>query len=282
MTNKNKKIAVLYHNKCDDGFGAAFAAWKKFGDKAEYIGVSHGEAPPKNLHGKEVYVLDFCYPKNVTEELLKTTKSLTIIDHHISMKEVVESVPHHFFEPTAHSGAVLAWQYFSPKKAVPKLLQYIEDVDLWKWKLPHSRELSARLRTSDFEFSLWNRIARDWEDKKLIKKYIEEGRIMLKDENERIQEVVLEAEEAEFCGYKILVSNSFHFVSQIAAKLYEKKPPMAIVWSQRKNKIVVSLRSNGKIDVSEIAKKFGGGGHKTSAAFRLELEKKLPWKIIKK
>lgn len=279
---KKKKIVVLYHNKCDDGFGAAWAAWKKFKDKAEYIGVIHGEPPPKGLHGKDVYILDFCYPKKVLEELMKITKSLTVIDHHISMKEAVESVPHHFFEPTGHSGAVLTWMYFFPKKSAPKLLRYIEDVDLWNWKLPYSRELSTRLRAFDFEFPFWNSIAGDWESKRRIKKYIEEGKIMLKDEDERIKEVVEEAEEVEFCGFKTLAANSFHFVSQVAAKLYEKKPPIAIVWSQRKDKIIVSLRSDGTVDVSKLAAKFGGGGHKSSAAFRLEAGQKLPWKIIKK
>src|SRR3989344_1169898 len=38
----NKKIAVLYHKGCTDGFGAAWAAWKKFGARAEYLGVERG------------------------------------------------------------------------------------------------------------------------------------------------------------------------------------------------------------------------------------------------
>lgn len=277
----DKKIVVLYHNHCDDGFGSAWVAWKKFKDKADYVGVVHNEPPPKNLRGKDVYILDFCYKKNILQELLSTTRELVVIDHHVTAKEAVESVPHHLFEPIIHSGAVLAWQYFFSKKPVPKLLQYIEDVDLWKWKLPHSKELSTRLRVFDFEFKIWNRIARDWENSRRIKKYVKEGVIMLKDENERIKEVVDEAEEVDFCGYKTLVSNSFHFVSQVAAELYKKKPPMAIVWSQRKDKIIVSLRSNGKVDVSKLATKFGGGGHKVAAGFSLELNQKLPWKIIK-
>ena len=72
------------------------------------------------------------------------------------------------------------------------------------------------------------------------------------------------------------------FVSEIGSELVKKLPPIGIIWSQRKDKIVVSLRSNGKVDVSKLAKKFGGGGHKASAAFRLDLNQKLPWKIIKK
>ena len=39
-------ISVLYHADCPDGFGGAYAAWKKFGDTAEYIPVKYGRTPP--------------------------------------------------------------------------------------------------------------------------------------------------------------------------------------------------------------------------------------------
>jgi len=32
-----KEIVIIYHADCPDGFGAAYAAWKKFGDKASYL-----------------------------------------------------------------------------------------------------------------------------------------------------------------------------------------------------------------------------------------------------
>lgn len=281
FTMRKNKIAVLYHDKCDDGFGAAWVVWKKFKDKAEYIGVTHGGPPPKGLRGKEVYVLDFCYPKNILEELMKITKSLTVIDHHVSKQEAIESVPHHFFEPTKHSGAMLTWLYFFPKKAVPKLLLHVEAQDLWTF-LPFTKELTASLRMKKRDFKIWSEIASDWESNSKIKKYIEEGAIILRYEDDLVKEALEEAELVEFLEYKTLAVNSINQVSKIAAAIYEKKPPIAIVWSERSGKIVVSLRSNGKVDVSKLAAKFGGGGHKAAAAFRLDVGQKLPWKIIKK
>src|SRR3990167_9491025 len=44
-----KNIVVIYHGKCPDGFSAAWIAWKKFGDDAEYIPGRHGEIPPEDL-----------------------------------------------------------------------------------------------------------------------------------------------------------------------------------------------------------------------------------------
>lgn len=37
------KPLVLYHANCADGFGAAFAAWLKLGDEAEYVACSYGK-----------------------------------------------------------------------------------------------------------------------------------------------------------------------------------------------------------------------------------------------
>lgn len=281
MTKKNKEIVVLYHNKCDDGFGAAFAAWKKFKEKAEYVGVIHDEPPPNSLRGKDVYILDFCYKKNILQELLSITRSLIVIDHHISMKEAVESVPQHLFDGTfSHSGAVLTWQYFFPKKSVPKLLLHVEAQDLWKF-LPFTKELSASLRIRKQDFKVWSKVASDWESSSKIKKYIEEGATILRYEDDLVEEAIEEAENVDFLGYKTLAVNSRAFVSKIGCRIYEKMPPIAIVWSERSGKIIVSLRSDGTVDVSRLAAKFGGGGHKTAAAFRLESGKKLPWKVIK-
>jgi uncharacterized protein len=64
------KIYTLYHNNCPDGFGSALAAYLKFGDKSEYIGVKHQQDPPEMEAGSEVYILDFSYPRQVMESLL--------------------------------------------------------------------------------------------------------------------------------------------------------------------------------------------------------------------
>ena len=51
----NKDIVVLYHNNCTDGFSSAWVAWKKFGNKAEYIGIGLDDSPLRGLINKEIY-----------------------------------------------------------------------------------------------------------------------------------------------------------------------------------------------------------------------------------
>jgi oligoribonuclease NrnB/cAMP/cGMP phosphodiesterase (DHH superfamily) len=157
-----KNIVILYHAKCADGFGSAYAAWKKFGDIAEYIAVRDRKVPPAELAEKDVYILDFSYPSEVFAEIEHGAKSLTVIDHHKGVEKEVRALKNHVFD-TGHSGAVLSWNYFHPSVPVPKLLAYIEDADIWKFELPHSREMSAAIHVSEFDFVRWETLVDELE-----------------------------------------------------------------------------------------------------------------------
>ena len=85
-----KDIVVIYHGECSDGFSAAWVAWKKFGDNADYFGANHGEPIPDGLVDKEIYILDFSFPKEIMAEVVKNNKKVTVIDHHKSAEESVK------------------------------------------------------------------------------------------------------------------------------------------------------------------------------------------------
>jgi oligoribonuclease NrnB/cAMP/cGMP phosphodiesterase (DHH superfamily) len=275
-----KSIVVLYHSNCPDGFSAAWAAWKKFGNKVSYIPVEPQTLPKTKIKNSEVYIIDSSYPKTFIQKLLKNKNFVTIIDHHISAREDAKNASQWHFDLN-HSGSVLAWQYFHPDKRLPKLLRYIEDVDLWRFKLPHTEEILAGIQFLDQNFKTWEKLVRDFEKQKTFKKYIAEGGIILRYENEVIRRIISRAGVVAFAGSKVLAVNSPILNSEIGHILSKKKPPFSIIWYQSRDKIHISLRSNGKVDVSKIAKRFGGGGHKAAAAFSIPLNKKLPWKIIK-
>lgn len=276
-----KKIVVLYHKGCRDGFGAAWAAWKKFGARAEYFGVNHDKPPPKNLQGKDAYLLDFSYPLHEVKKLLKIVKSLTAIDHHISVERSTK-LAHHYSYDIKHSGAVLAWNYFHQNKKIPVLLKHIEDIDIWKMTMPSTRELMASLETYKLDFSLWNKIARDWENAQQRKRYLEEGLAILKYQNALVKKALKDAEEVKFFGHRALAVNfTLALNSEIGDAVRKKGFPLGIIWQRREGRLIVSLRSTDKVDSSKIAMRFGGGGHKKASAFRLPSKEKLPWKKIK-
>lgn len=277
-----KKIVILYHNNCPDGFGAAWAAWKKFGNKAKYIGVNHTEAPPPGLRGKEIFLVDFCYGESDTRRIQNRAKSLTVIDHHISRKNIALSVPDHRYASN-HSGSVLAWKYFHPKKKVPRLLRYIEDVDLWRFVLPRARELNAFLDMRlTFSFQSFNALVQRFENRKSRNQFAHEGEIILEYQNVLVDDAMKNsAERVRFLGHTVLAVNSPFIHSEIGNALAIQRGSFSIVWSKKYGKIVVSLRSIGNFDVSKLAARYGGGGHKNAAGFSFPFNKKFPWKEIR-
>lgn len=274
---------MLYHNDCTDGFGSAWVAWKKFGHRADYIGINPGTVPIDGLKNKEVYMLDLVYPIQYIKRLIADNKKFIVIDHHISNKKSFQLIKDGLFENN-HSGAVLAWKYFNPKIKVPKLLTHVEDMDLWKFKIPGSKEIIAYLDTVDFDFKKWSEAVKGAEDKLKYQEYLNKGAVILKYQDRLIESIITNhAVLVNFLGYKTYAVNSPMFNSQIANTLCKMLPPMGIVWAQEADRrIHVSLRSDGGVDVSRLASKFkGGGGHKQSAGFSVYDGSKLPWKTIK-
>lgn len=275
-----KDIVVLYHANCPDGFGGAWVAKKKLGDQADYIPVLHADPPPDGLQGKDVYMIDFCYPSpETTARVLEQVKSLTIIDHHITAKDMIETAHHHLFD-IERSGATLAWQYFFPNEPVPLLLQYIEGSDLWKFDLPRAEEFYALSSTLTLDFDVWDKLVADFEDEARRKTHLDRGGELLQYQQKIIEDVLKDAEEVVFEGRSALAANSPVLDSQIGNAIVKRGYDIGIIWSHASNgKIKVGLRSkkDGDVDVGTIAKKYRGGGHKSASGFSLDENDEFPW-----
>ncbi len=277
-----KKIIVLYHSDLD-GFGAAWAAWKKFGGKADYTPIQYkGEKDvlPKGLKNKEIYLVDLCFDKNTMKRLLNENKKVVVIDHHIGRKDEIKISTDYLFN-VDNSAAVLSWKYFYPSKKIPRLLRAIEDMDIWKFKIPHTRELVASLNTYNLDFVKWNKIANDFENTKKRKKYINEGRAIVKYQDNLIKKIVGYGEKAIFEGHQVFVVNSPILESELGNYVSKNKKTIGLIWSRRNKLFKGSLRNSGEINLSDLAEKYGGGGHKSAAGFTFNAETKFPWKKIK-
>ena len=278
-----KNIVILYHGDCPDGFGAAWASWKKFGDGAEYIGVHHGDNPPDGLKDKEIYFLDFVYDKTVMEKLKSQNKKLIIIDHHPKAQYLSNLSADMSFD-TNRSGAVLAWNYFHPNRAVPFILSCVQDRDLWRWIVQDSKEVLMYLDIFERDFQVWDDIIEKVDKQTSVKKeFIDNGKLLLRQWLSLCDNMIRsDSLLVKFEGYKTYAVNaSSVFANDIANTLIQKLSPMAIIWHQDKDgKINVSLRSDGSVDVSELAGRYGGGGHKRSSAFRLKYGEEAPWRKI--
>jgi len=260
---------VIYHGNCNDGFGAAYSAWKLLGNRAEYYAAEHGEPPPC-VKGKRVVILDFSYSNKATKALIEEAEELWVIDHHKSNMVELHDISNTHFDMTK-SGAMLSWEFFHPGKEPPKFIQYIQDRDLWKWELPYSKEFSAAFDMVPWDFEEYEK----FEDDSVFDDAVKRGSYILAYSKTVIRKVCDKASKRRYRNYDVMVVNSSHWMSEIGASL-AKDCDFAMIWYYDHDDRIYkcSLRSfHDKIDVSEIAKDFGGGGHRKASGFVLPRSK---------
>jgi oligoribonuclease NrnB/cAMP/cGMP phosphodiesterase (DHH superfamily) len=238
---------------------------------------------PKGIVGKELYLIDFCYKKNIMLKLVEDNKKVVVLDHHITRKAEVRMVKEHVFD-NFHSGAVIAWKYFFPKKRIPRLLLCVQDNDLWKFKVKKSKEIMLAVNLHPYSFDIWNRIGRDLENPQKRRHYEIQGDAIFKYVTMLAEEMSGLADEVTLNGVRALAVNAPRFIrSDLGNALTKKGVDVGIVWYIKGRKVHVSLRSNGRVDVSKLAEKYNGGGHERAAAFIFEIGvgKIFPWKPVK-
>ena len=276
----HKEIVIAYHTDCLDGFGAAYAAWKKFGDSADYLPLKHGSVPPlEQLSGREVYMVDFCYPQESMDAILKAAKSFVVLDHHEGIQDVIESMPNHVYDAD-RSGATIAWGYFHPDTPVPTLLKHLEDQDLYRFAMPDTRAIDVYLNGFDFSFDLWDTIAADLDDPEKHAAIMTKANAYLEYFNHLVKLSIDHAHPIMFEGHKVLMANTSPMKtlkSAVGNALAKKMPPFGLVLSVHPKGLGVSARGDGTVDLTVIAKKYGGNGHPKSAGFVFPYSSEMPF-----
>jgi oligoribonuclease NrnB/cAMP/cGMP phosphodiesterase (DHH superfamily) len=256
----------IYHGACDDGFGAAFALWKRDGDCVDYHPGVYGIAPP-DVTGLDVAIVDFSYKRPVMIELASKAKSILVLDHHKTAQADLEglsaecpNVEVHF--DMARSGAVMAWEYFHPETPLPLFFSYLQDRDLWTKQLPGVDAFTMGLRSYRQDFAVW--------DDLIVQELITEGETIQRYYRGLVESAKTHAFMRDIGGYTVPVVNGSLFMSSEVAGELAQGHPFAAMYAETEKGVIWSLRSrNDGVDVSEVAKRFGGGGHKNAAGFTL-------------
>ncbi len=263
---------VLYHADCPDGFGAAWVAWMSLGSCVAYIPARYGDLPPNLTSSDRVLIVDFSYPRAVLEKLRASVAELVILDHHKSAAEDLKDFRGATFD-MEKSGARLAWEHFNPSQPPPALISYVEDRDLWRWKLPWSKKVSAFILSFDFDFLRWDIIAKELRDS--LDACVSEGSAIMRERERAVEMLCANSGLMDVGGYYVPVVNTACYISEVANRLCEKHPtaPFAACYfdTQGSHQRKWSLRSINGFDVSAVAKKFGGGGHPAAAGFSADL-----------
>lgn len=275
---ETSKTLVLYHANCPDGFCAAWAAHNSLKDNAEYLPVQYGTEPP-DTSGRDVVIVDFSYKRPVMASIIESCNSLVVLDHHKTAEKELAGLGDgndkcRIWYDMDRSGARMAWDYFCPDRPVPWVVDYVEDRDLWRWKLGHSREISAAIASRPLAFEWFYEYAGIHRDTEEFRRLVDEGAAILRYQETVIESAVKNASEIELAGHKVLTVNTTVLFSEVAGRLAEGRPFGATYFIRSDGKRQWSLRSrDGGVDVSEIAKMFGGGGHRNAAGFEDSFDK---------
>jgi uncharacterized protein len=281
---------IFYHKACPDGWCAAYIASKRY-PEAKLVPLDHGADHAEVLTtcaDKDVLMVDFSLRTREENDFLAGyTRSFHILDHHKSAQEVLAGAPYAVFD-MKRSGAGLAWDYlfgFDSGNTCdichhneadghhsghrPWYVDYVEDRDLWNWALPFSREICAYLGTLEFTKEAWDTLSDPVFNKG---RATDLGSGALAHINHYVREGVKHAKTGIFQGYKTAVLNALYLnCSELGMEL-AKTHDVSLTWFERGDGVIqFSLRSIGDIDVSAIAKVFGGGGHKNAAGFQASI-----------
>ncbi|MEJ2308928.1 MAG: DHHA1 domain-containing protein [Gammaproteobacteria bacterium] len=266
------KPLLIYHGGCQDGFGAAWSVWKRHGDGYDYHPGIHHEPPP-DVSGRDLVLADFSYPLDIMRQLIAEAASITIIDHHVSaareLQPLLDAGEIEGIFDMEKSGAMLTWEWFHPGETAPQLLEYIQDRDLYRFALPDSRAISSALFSWPQDFATWDRLmAGDLEQLR------QDGIAIERKQQRDIQALVRSGtRRMQLAGHEVPALNVPYTMASDAGNLLAQDEPFAVCYWDDADGRVFSLRSVAQgVDVSEIARAFGGGGHRHAAGFRLAFE----------
>lgn len=267
---------IIYHKHCTDGLTAAAAVVERMVQEHhayELFAATYGDPPPE-VRARDVYIVDFSYPRTTLLTMANQARSLLVLDHHKTAAAELEGLDFAKFD-MARSGAGMAWDHFHPNIPRPKIVDLVEDRDLWRWQYGEAtKHFFAAL---DYDL---NREPDDAAKIEVIRMLFGAGQpqidqmfqdgVML---NLRFQQLVENMAEytypVELLGTPLNACNAPGvFASELGNYLVTLYDTPACIWYSDGEGLKVMLRSRDDLpDVSAIAKVFGGGGHRNAAGF---------------
>jgi len=259
----NKPLCI-YHGNCPDGFTAAWSVYRAFGKDVDFFAGIHNKPAP-NVDGRTVIFVDFAYKRPIMEKLRTTANSILVLDHHISaMKDLdgIEGVDTVF--DLNRSGAGIAWDWFHGVGTRPGIVSYVEDRDLWRFKLPNTKEILAMVDLYEYTFDDWDTLgAMD------LNELVSDGKVVLKRYYKDLKDAIERSKrDMEIGGYVVPVVNVSHNMASDAGNILNIDKPFAASYYDAEDSRRFSLRSaSDGLDVTLIAGMYDGGGHEHSSGF---------------
>jgi oligoribonuclease NrnB/cAMP/cGMP phosphodiesterase (DHH superfamily) len=289
MEGEQPAMKCFYHDDMDGKCAGAIVHkfykvdrdyTKEMGEECEFLRINYKDEFPFDdiKPGETIVIVDFSLQKEGEfQKLLAITENVIWIDHHKTAIEKHGDLNVRGIRRDGTAGCELTWEFFYPNIAVPPVVKLLGDYDVWAFKYgedTNKLQTGIRLYKTSPTSEEWLR----WLDPKYHPaKELEKGQISLKYRDNYYAGLVKSwSFFTEFEGHKVIACNAGSVSSQLfdsVSEDYDIMMPFVFDGKQW----TVSLYTKKDIDVSEIAKKYGGGGHKKAAGFQC---KELPFRKV--
>lgn len=292
--------ALFYHSADADGWCSGAIAYRALIATEHVIPypINYGEQLPDfERPVDKVVITDFSFELETMEKLFRQYgDNLIWIDHHKSaIQEISKLGQLNGIQDEQFAAAELTWKYFNQDQP-PIAVKYISDYDIWKFQYGEttmqfqSGLLIERKELVDCAAQIWEVLLSQTECcDQLVARTIENGKAITKLKTELAHLTLKGAKTIEWCGHTTIIANISpvgwltSFVAQVARDNSDLYPGEVLIgWStyqdakQEQAKTIFSLRAlSNDVDVSLLAKNYGGGGHKGAAGFSI-LESSVP------
>lgn len=263
----------IYHGNCADGFTSAWIVRRKFPlEEIIFHAGVYGESPP-NVSGMDVILVDFSYKRPIMERIVKESKSVLVLDHHKTAEEDLAGLDGAtvVFDMN-RSGAGITWDYFYPGVPRPPIVFHVEDRDLWRFSNPMTRPIQAAIFSYEYTFENWDSFL-----KMEMEHLANDGIAIERKHHKDIRELTKVVTRLfKIGGHVVPLANLPYTLTSDAGHLLADGYPFAGCYWDTPGGRVFSLRSREDgADVADIAKQYGGGGHKHAAGFRVPYDHEL-------
>jgi uncharacterized protein len=268
--------SICFHHNDPDGHASGAIVRYALGDAVTLIESDYNDTPiiPWDLveWAEQVIVTDFSFPVADMRRLAEG-RELVWIDHHKSAIAEFAGIADHWpgIRDVSEAACVLTWRYFFPQRPVPKAVILVGDRDTWRWAEKDTGPFNESLHSHDHHANnaaFWKPLLED--DPSTLEKMTKEG-VWLREIKLRKVDRTMKARsfEVRFEGYRTLAVNTR---GSGDVGNYGRDCGYEIVYAyvdeMRAGGLttVVTLYSN-QVDVSVVAKRYGGGGHAGAAGF---------------
>jgi oligoribonuclease NrnB/cAMP/cGMP phosphodiesterase (DHH superfamily) len=296
---------VCFHHNDQDGLCSGALVYTYFREQdieIEMRGIDYEDQFPWNEldPNSEIWMVDFCLqPFSEMIRLANTFAKVIWIDHHIGnlreeikyrkrFQETITKLKGHRFSNVA--ACILTHDYINEDDLIsrlPKAVNFISLWDTWKWKDHPEKErielfhYGMEAQDLDPTSEIWNRVMEF--DNRSQNVFIDEiaktGILVKRYQEKKNYELAKKiAFLLEFEGMKFLAANrgsGSSFFKGVIEKYPDIEAMLVFLWKGNKYRIRM-YTENKDLDLSLIAKKYGGSGHAGACGFTCD---ELPFEL---